>query len=436
MKGNDKNIKLGDAFVSNIIAEEIDGEVFPLLSKKYLKDLGIKGKSLNEVENQIKKIEKNILSLKEDLEKDKIYIQVNEEDPNDIWNTLDEKIKSLKIGEKLKFIKYLLIRFPPPKMESQDQFIDYMKKVFTKKSDSEPFKEIEDNIDDFKELLSIDVGVDDLLQEKQEAIKLKIIIELLKKQINKVDKNIPELPEDNKEIKDEIVFHDELNKENNYKIYSVIEQYKYKTSQNQHTYGLLNPIKEFERLADDFQIRQINEKSWISFREAFKIKVTSFSLWGSKEGLIKFWKENNIENAITYFEKNDKEAGIYLCINNSKKIAYLIIWPGEYSFQYSNIDEPNNNLLLSLVRYGFSLSNLSILSLSDNEIDNFDFNFHKIFEKKSEMGCKRGKIEFDENKEKKFEIKNGNGQILNYKRNDIKNNKYIIESKIRQNNIH
>ena len=55
MKGNDKNIKLGDAFASNIIAEEIDGEVFPLLSKKYLKDLGIKGKSLNEVENQIKK---------------------------------------------------------------------------------------------------------------------------------------------------------------------------------------------------------------------------------------------------------------------------------------------------------------------------------------------------------------------------------------------
>ena len=436
LKGNGQNIKLGDVFFSNIIKEEIDGEVFSLLSKKYLKDLGIKGKSLNEVSNLIKKKEKNILSLKEDLEKDKIYIQVNEEDPNDIWNSLDEKLKSLKIGEKLKFIKYLLIRFPPPTMEPQEQFINYMKKVFTKNGDSDPFQEINNNIDDFKDdLLSIEV--DDVLKEKQDAFKLKIIIELLKKQINEVDKDVSKLPKDNEEIenKEEIIFHDELNKDNNYKIYSVIEQYKYKTSQNQHTYGLLNPIKEFERLADDFHIRKINEKSWISFKKAFQIKLTSFTLWGSKEGLIKFWKENNIENAITYFEKNDKETGIYLCIENSKKIAYLIIWPGEYSFQYTNIDEPNNNILLTLVRYGFSLSNISILSLSDNEINNFDFNSYKIFEKKLEMGCKRGKIEFDENIEKKFEIKNGNGKLLQEKLNNKKNNKYIIESKIRQNNI-
>ena len=34
LKGNGQNIKLGDVFFSNIIKEEIDGEVFSLLSKR------------------------------------------------------------------------------------------------------------------------------------------------------------------------------------------------------------------------------------------------------------------------------------------------------------------------------------------------------------------------------------------------------------------
>lgn len=317
LKLNNNNIKLGETFLSNILKEEIDGEVFPLLTKKFLKDLGIKGKSLDEVEKNVKKLEKNILKLKEDLKNDKLYIQVNNEDQNDIWNSLEEKLNSLKIGEKLKFIKYLLIRFPPPDMEQEEQFINYMEKVFKKRGNSDPFQEIKDNIDEFKELLSS--NVDNILQEKHEAFKLKIIIELLKKKTNEVDEDLSEVLEDNEEIenKEEIIFHEEFNKDNNYKIYSVIKEYKYKTSQSQHTYGLLNTIEEFEKLADDFQIRQINQQSWISFKEAFKIKLTSFTLWGSKEGLIKFWKENNIETAITYFEKDEKESGVYLC--NRKK---------------------------------------------------------------------------------------------------------------------
>ena len=67
LKETYKNIKFGETFLSNLLKEEIDGEVFPLLTKKYLKDLGIKGKNLNEIEKYIKKIEKNILKLKDDL---------------------------------------------------------------------------------------------------------------------------------------------------------------------------------------------------------------------------------------------------------------------------------------------------------------------------------------------------------------------------------
>ena len=93
LKLNNNNIKLGETFLSNILKEEIDGEVFPLLTKKFLKDLGIKGKSLDEVEKNVKKLEKNIFKLKEDLKNDKLYIQVNKEDQNDIWNFIRGKIK-------------------------------------------------------------------------------------------------------------------------------------------------------------------------------------------------------------------------------------------------------------------------------------------------------------------------------------------------------
>ena len=58
-------------------------------------------------------------------------------------------------------------------------------------------------------------------------------------------------------------------------------------------------------------------------------------------------------------------------------LAYIIIWPGKISYKYSNINEineSNKKLLLTLIRYGFSLSSNSILCLSKNEIENFKLN--------------------------------------------------------------
>ena len=100
--------------------------------------------------------------------------------------------------------------------------------------------------------------------------------------------------------------------------------------------------------------------------------------------------------------KSKDKQGIYLCIYKSKKIAYVIIYPGKFSYKYSNIKEPNDQVLLTLIRYGFSLSSNSILCLSNEEINNFDFGGYSIFKDRrgQDFSTERNRVEVDENKEK------------------------------------
>ena len=130
--------------------------------------------------------------------------------------------------------------------------------------------------------------------------------------------------------------------------------------------------------------------------------------------------------------KVKKKAGIYLCIKIEKKIAFLFVWPGNLTYQYSRIDEPNDNLLLTLIRYGFSLSCNSIICLNKIEIENFDFNGYEIFEEKGECGydIERNKIVINIIKEKSFEL--GKKDILNEGLKEL-NIKKIINIKINQN---
>ena len=95
---------------------------------------------------------------------------------------------------------------------------------------------------------------------------------------------------------------------NDYNIYSLVKSYIYDTSQNEHSYGLLNPIDEFKKICEDFNIIDENDNDDIKYDEAFKSKLCTFMLWGSKEGVKKFFEENNINKAIEYFYgKNEKE---------------------------------------------------------------------------------------------------------------------------------
>ena len=392
------NNKITEEFLLNLEREEIDGEAFSLLFKEDVRKLGITNIGLQKT--IIEYGEKNVIKLKENIKKDNIYIQVYKEDLNNIWNKIEEKIQKVKLGEKLKFIKYLLIRDPSPNLEPKEGFIQYLKKVLGENSDSIGI--IEDNFD---ELLAIDLN--ELGLNLEDKRKVRIIIELLKQKEcqnnNDGNNNAESVPTNN-----EVILH------NDYEIYPLIKSYKYKTSQNEHSYGLLNPIDEFNKICEYFNIKGEDGINNINYDIAFKYELSTFMLWGSKEGLKKFFEDSNIKKAIEYFypikgkkEKEEKQAGIYLCIEKTDKIAYLIIWPGQYKYKYSNKEEPNNNLLVTLIRNGFSISNNSILSLSDKEIKDFDYNDYEIFRKNKGYEAKRGKGKKTDNDFKKiFRIEN------------------------------
>ena len=115
---NQKELNISKEITNKIQEEEIDGEAFSLLSKENLKNLGIKKLKLQE--SILKYTEKNIIKLKEHVEEDKIYKQANSADLNDIWDSM--KTKNFKLGEELKFVKYLLIRDPPPNIDKKEEF--------------------------------------------------------------------------------------------------------------------------------------------------------------------------------------------------------------------------------------------------------------------------------------------------------------------------
>ena len=440
LEDNTATFQLDKKIISKIKEQEIDGEAFSLLVNDDLKNLGIK--RVKVIDNILSCAEKDILKTKDNVTEDKVYSQVYKDDVDNIWNSLDERLKELKLGEKVKFIKYLIMRDPPPDIEQQEQFIQYMKKVLNADDDSESIDEIKDNIDD---LFRIKIGEDLLKGKKDEIFKLKIIIELLKKK--KSGKVKPEEIKD--EIKLEIKNEAENDEEaapsneenidnNNYEIYPLIESFKYRTSQSEFIYGLLKPKEGFKSICNYFEINYEDDCNKIDYDKACKIKLTSFMLWGSKEGLNKFWKDNKIQKAIDYY-KEEKKEGIYLCVERNQQIAYLIIWPGEDKYKYSNLYEPNNKLLLTLIRYGFSLSQNSILSLADEEIIKFEKNKYEIFKKEEENKVHKSQTYENNSHQEKKIFRLSAERLLKEKINDTIEtkieNKPIIKSKIRQNYI-
>ena len=452
---------LNEKALAKISDEEINGEALTLLLKKDYKLLEIKMQERNKI---MKIIEKDILKLNDNIKQNNTYKYIYDQDLNDLWNSHDIFISKLKLGEKLIFIKYLLIRDPPPEKEKIDDLSKYLKKVF---KEEEFVNSIIESLDD---LLTYDVDqLEEICEEWEfsniDILKLRIIIELMKKN-NNTFKNLKKV--DNMFSKDNLKDQNEENKINlnnskeklkninrnnkdplnllglssnsvkdKHVIYLVIKIHQYETSEGEVTNGLINPIEEFEKICQDFEIKFQNECSFIDYNKAKEIKLSTFMLWGSKESLFQFFKDNNIKEAFDYFNKNyvnKKAAGIYLCININTKIGYVIIWPGNLEYQYSQIDEPNDNILLTLIRYGFYLSSNSIICLTKNEIDTFNFNGAEIFEEAwtSGYGTERRKIVINEINEKIFNLSD---KLLIKGLDEILNHKKIINGKINQNNI-
>ena len=354
---------------------------------------------------------------------------------------MDINSSQLKLGNKLKYIKYVLLKNKPPNPDQVNELLKYLKKFL--KADEDIINQVIQNI---KELLDYtEQQIEDQCQEweieEDEQIKLKIIIELMKKEVVDIN-NSKQQEELNLEaengrqlinnIDNEIIITESINLKGEYELYSLIELYDYETSQEDMTSGLINPINEFKKLCEDFKIDFQNEGTYINFNQAFKIKMYSSMLWGTKESIRQFFTDKGINNALTYFEKKerDKKAGIYLCINKKTLYALLIIWPGELNYKYDKIDEPNNNILLTLVRYGFSLDSNSILCFSNELIKDFNSNGYEIFRETESKGfeAERSKIVINVIKEKSFELLQKKEVKLD---NDFSNK--IYDKKINQN---
>ena len=158
-------------------------------------------------------------------------------------------------------------------------------------------------------------------------------------------------------------------------------------------------------------------------------------LWGSKESLYAFLEENGIKNTFVMRKnENENKAGIYICINITKKIGYIIIWTGKFSYQYSKITETNENMLLTLIRYGFYLSSNSILCLTKEEVEDFKYNGYEIFQDSSTTAftAETNRIEINENEEKNFKLEEQKNLTESIKK--LKNKK-IIKSIINKKNL-
>ena len=121
---------INEKILSKINDEEIDGEALTLLRKDDYNFLGIK---VSERSKIISIIEKDILKLTDNIKQNNTFKYIHDQDLNNLWNSLDNFISKLKLGEKLKFIKYLLIRDPPPEKQKTDDLSNYLKKFSKKK---------------------------------------------------------------------------------------------------------------------------------------------------------------------------------------------------------------------------------------------------------------------------------------------------------------
>ena len=448
--------------------EEIDGEVLILFRKKDFKE--IIGFNNEERKNILKHLERDILEKNDNIIQNVKYKKIFIENVDDLWDSLEETFSNLKYGERLKFLKYLLIRDPPPKEEKNRA--KYFRKVLSvDKSTINKIKEKFNNLLTFNEM-NFEEQCEDWELPNEDIYKLKIIIELIKQEnkdkssINTIKYNNEEqnqkINENNEDKniehkKDKILLNEkeEEKKENNIEaapnsfslsktptkiddndkysqFYCVIEIFKYQTSQKEITYGLKNSINEFQKICDDFKINYENECFFIEYNEAKNIKLSSFMLWGTKEGLNHFLKtikqEKNFEEYINKNQNKDKE-GIYLCINITKGIAYVLIWPGEHKFK-NNLS--NSNILLTLIRYGFSITVNSILCMSENEINKFNRDQYEYFnDEELPMGTETYIFENNKYSKKIFTIKNSDDLSDNLK--DKLKSKKIIEGKLNKN---
>ena len=122
-------LNLDSKILSKISEKEIDGDALILLSKKDFKDqLGI---NMKERKNILNYIEKDILKINNNIKQNVIYEDIYSKDLKVICESLNEKLEKLKFGERLKYLKYLIIKNPPPEIKKKNDLDNYLKTILT-----------------------------------------------------------------------------------------------------------------------------------------------------------------------------------------------------------------------------------------------------------------------------------------------------------------
>ena len=393
-----KSILKADKIIQIFKNERIKGnELYYLIDNDYdtIFKIPLKKKKLKEELEKIEKANKNIKDYDEN-----IYINSNEEH---IYNFLKkeilledkilEKFKGydgkqlknltendlitldLKIGERRKILNYTK-SMESKKIESKENNANNITKNSTKEEVYEFLKNKFNLSDDvLEDFLSYEITGERFLQLNQENI----IQFALKEEEEKAILNyIEDYNNKSKEEEDEII-----DKEEEFKYFHLIDIIEYLTSEEEYSKCPFNKKEGFIELCNFMGIENKDNCTKINFEQASKINIKICTIWGSKESLFEFFESKKMKNVLEFFQNNKNDSGgIYLLINIAQSFAYNLIWPGKMNYLYKKLDEPQKDLLLSLVRIGFSLSKDNIICLSEKQKNEFDFN--KIKELQSE----------------------------------------------------
>lgn len=113
---NELKLEVNDKFSEN----EFDGEALELLRIFDVEpeDLGLE--NLPDLDKVIESLEPDFLKVKENINEDKLYLEILNENLNKIWQSLDKKLELFKLGEQLKYMKYLFLIDPPPSIDRKE----------------------------------------------------------------------------------------------------------------------------------------------------------------------------------------------------------------------------------------------------------------------------------------------------------------------------
>ena len=389
--------------------EEIKGNELFFFEIQDYKEFGVKfPKKLINSLNEIKNKEINLLDFTENINDNstqeeiinflKKEITLNEETLSKFKEMNGKKMKNLeekdlidlglKFGERKKLWKYIQSIKIEKELDvsnnsTEEEIYNFLKVKFDLPENIlEKFKENKIDGNDFFEIQKNDLietfEIND--ENKQNEIMEYIINKNKKNELNhskEVINHSEEILNYSEESEEEITQTEII-----FNHYQLIDVVDYITSEEEISKCPFNKLEDFIKLCEDMGIETEDNCSIIKFDQANNIKLKSVTLWGTKEGLFEFFENKKMKKTIEYFKNQDiNKTGIFLLINKDNNLAYIIIWPGNLNYMYKKIDEPQKDILLSLVRNGFSLSNNNVICLSKKQHEEFDFQSIKKFNK-------------------------------------------------------